>query len=287
MIYSLSDISFLPSFDRREKTDIYRHMVFGDKPFTYSHLPLMLYTNRNITNKDVIKNAVLPVSETSCEIGFVKYEHLDLEVELLKRDIQRFGLKDLYINVWGDPFVWIEKTIKTLRNNTSVRMIIDGISHPLEYLKYARMGVDMIVLRNIGNIRYPLASFIKECYDHKRDNSHQTKIVVRLENENIEDIIKCFVLGADYVLLSMNNTLEMLKTKTVRVMNKYIKATTLTKMLSKDKFFYDQYGNHLLSFNDWISIFKKKLKETMCETGASNLEEFKNVERLIKNKENI
>jgi isopentenyl diphosphate isomerase/L-lactate dehydrogenase-like FMN-dependent dehydrogenase len=110
---------------------------------------------------------------------------------------------------------------------------------------------------------------------------------VRLENENIEDIIKCLALGADYVLLSMNNILEMSNTKTIRIMNKYIKATTLTKMLSKDKFLYDQYGNHLLSFNDWTNSFKNKLKETMCETGSSNLEEFKSVEKLVKNKENI
>jgi isopentenyl diphosphate isomerase/L-lactate dehydrogenase-like FMN-dependent dehydrogenase len=214
-----------------------------------------------------------------------------------------------------------EKFVKH-RKNSNQKLIVGNIANPNTYRKFAELGVDYIRVgigggsgcltsANTG-VHYPMASLIKECYEIKKSNNYETKIIADGGFRNYDDIIKALALGADYVMLGgvLNKTLESCsETKLFKLIpisekqSKYI----WEKFPKMRKYFYknfrgmstkevqkkwgktklttsegiSKYNKVEYTLDGWTENFKDYLKSAMSYTNSRNLEEFKETEFVL------
>lgn len=237
-------------------------------------------------------------------------DHFDKESINLLVDIANGHMEKLY--------KLTEKFVKH-RKNSNQKLIVGNIANPNTYRKFAELGVDYIRVgigggsgcltsANTG-VHYPMASLIKECYEIKKSNNYETKIIADGGFRNYDDIIKALALGADYVMLGgvLNKTLESCsETKLFKLIpisekqSKYI----WEKFPKMRKYFYknfrgmstkevqkkwgktklttsegiSKYNKVEYTLDGWTENFKDYLKSAMSYTNSRNLEEFKESE---------
>jgi len=240
-------------------------------------------------------------------------DHFDKESIHLLVDIANGHMEKLY--------KLTEKFVKH-RKNSNQKLIVGNIANPNTYRKFAELGVDYIRVgigggsgcltsANTG-VHYPMASLIKECYEIKKSNNYETKIIADGGFRNYDDIIKALALGADYVMLGgvLNKTLESCsETKLFKLIpisekqSKYI----WEKFPKMRKYFYknfrgmstkevqkkwgktklttsegiSKYNKVEYTLDGWTENFKDYLKSAMSYTNSRNLEEFKETEFVL------
>jgi NAD(P)H-dependent flavin oxidoreductase YrpB (nitropropane dioxygenase family) len=153
-----------------------------------------------------------------------------------------------------------------------------------------------------------MASLIHECYQYKKKEGYNTKIVADGGFKNYDDIIKAIMLGADYVMLGgiLNKCLESCSTTKLfgislnKNLSKYIwnNHKWLRKYLKKSfrgmstKEVQKKWGREILKTSEgisktnpveytlgqWTENFKDYLKSAMSYTNSKTLDEFRNSE---------
>lgn len=193
-------------------------------------------------------------------------------------------------------------------------LMIGNIANPSTYDLFAQLGVDFVrcgigggsactTSANTG-VHYPMASLISECYQIKKENDYETKIVADGGFRNYDDIIKALALGADFVMLGsiLNKCLESCSPtylygfkvdwcrellwecgnrnlyKSYRGMStKDVQKTWgREKLKTAEGISKTQKVEYTLS--QWVENFEAYLRSAMSYTNSRTLEEFKESE---------
>jgi len=140
-------------------------------------------------------------------------------------------------------------------------LMVGNVANPETYKLFAEIGVDMVRI-GIGNgnaclttkqttVGYPMASLIRECYEIKKQNRFQTKIVADGGMKDFSDVILALALGADYVMIGS-------------LFNKALESCGNTYLFNKIKI--NQYSK----FAKWL--FRNNFKLTKSFRGMSTKE---------------
>jgi hypothetical protein len=204
----------------------------------------------------------------------------------------------------------------------SHELMIGNIANPKTYKKYAQIGVNYVRVgigggsacltsANTG-VHYPIASLISECYEIKKTNNFETKIVADGGFTNFDEIIKALALGSDYVMLGgiFSQCLESCsKTKILNLITIPESKKTLiwdnypfirkfltksyrgmsTKQVQKDwKRKTLKTAEGIVKTNpvkyklsSWVENFADYLKSAMSYTNSKTLDDFKNSEYIL------
>lgn len=197
----------------------------------------------------------------------IDFQHKSQHTNYVLIDIANGHMKKLFDAV---------KTTKEMYGEKLVLMV-GNIANPETYKMYAEIGVDFI-RAGIGNgnaclttkqttVGHPMASLIRECYEIKKENGFNTKIVADGGMKDFSDVILSLALGADYVMIGS-------------LLNKSLESCGDTYLFNKIKI--NQYSN----FAKWL--FKKKFKLTKKYRGMSTKEVQKKWnKKIIKTSEGI
>ena len=110
-------------------------------------------------------------------------------------------------------FIEIE-TIEKIPFNGIVNDLSVDTNHSYSVYNTIVHNSGCLTSANTG-VHFPMASLIYECYQYKKKESYNTKIVADGGFRNYDDIIKAIMLGADYVMLGgiLNKCLLIISTQ--------------------------------------------------------------------------
>lgn len=203
-------------------------------------------------------------------------------------------------------FIEIE-TIEKIPFNGIVNDLSVDTNHSYSVYNTIVHNSGCLTSANTG-VHFPMASLIYECYQYKKKESYNTKIVADGGFRNYDDIIKAIMLGADYVMLGgiLNKCLESCSTTKLfgislsENLSKYIwnNHKWLRKNLKKSfrgmstKEVQKKWGRINLKTSEgivktnpveytlgqWTENFKDYLKSAMSYTNSKTLDEFRESE---------
>lgn len=203
-------------------------------------------------------------------------------------------------------FIEIE-TIEKIPFNGIVNDLSVDTNHSYSVYNTIVHNSGCLTSANTG-VHFPMASLIYECYQYKKKESYNTKIVADGGFRNYDDIIKAIMLGADYVMLGgiLNKCLESCSTTKLfgislsENLSKYIwnNHKWLRKNLKKSfrgmstKEVQKKWGrinlktsegisktnNVEYTLEQWVENFTDYLKSAMSYTNSKTLDEFRDSE---------
>lgn len=253
-------------------------------------------------------------------INSISLEEFELLIAKIKSNIEIPKYKYLLIDIANGHLSHLYNLVKEFTSlNTEIKLIIGNIANPMTFKKYAELGI-WGVRCSVGSggacltavqtgIFYPLGSLISQCYEIKKENKFDTKIIADGGMTCYSDIIKSLALGADYVMVGglLNKCLESSgDTKILRFnINKYKSFFWQFKFLRKyiTKSYYGMSTKraqkewnkkeiktsegiektHKVEYDieGWTENFVSYLRSAMSYTNSKNLNEFKDCEKII------
>jgi len=323
--FDFKDITIIPetisSISSRSEVNILNEN--GELPIMVSPMDTVVdldnyrkYLNQKIPvclprGEDMVDDTFYSVSLDEFEtiVNFYLREEINMKVNILV-DIANGHIKKLHD--------LCKKFIKN-RDKSLHTLMVGNIANPKTYKQLSKIGVDYVRVgigggsgcltsANTG-IHYPMASLIHECYQIKKENGYDTKIVADGGFRNYDDIIKALALGADYVMLGgvLNKCLE--SCGQTRLFNKINLTNSQSEYIwyrypKFRKYMYKSFrgmstkdvqrkwnkgvlktsegiskSNKIdYTLEQWVTNFKDYLKSAMSYTNSLTLESFKDSE---------
>lgn len=200
-----------------------------------------------------------------------------------------------------------------------VKLIVGNIANPTTYRLFAELPNVWGIRVGIGGggacttsanvaVHFPMASLIEECYQIKKENGYEAKIIADGGMRKYSDIIKALAFGADIVMIGslFNKTLQSCSTtylwKTFKVSGEierwfFDKKFSLYKKFrgmstkevqrdwGKEKLTTSEgivkWNEVLYDLPKWVENFEDYLKSAMSYTSSSNLNEFKESQKIM------
>lgn len=322
--FDFKDITIVPestsSIRSRSEVNIYNEK--GELPIMVSPMDTVVDINNYKKFLDLNIPVCLPRGEDQVEEAFtsVSLEEFETYINyyLPTLKVKTMILVDI-ANGHIEKLHELCKLFVSKRDKDYHTLMVGNIANPKTYKKLAKIGVDYVRVgigggsgcltsANTG-VHYPMASLINECYEIKKDEGYEAKIVADGGFRNYDDIIKALMLGADYVMLGgvLNKCLESCgQTKIFNKLNlnqsqsEYIwrKYPKLRKYMTKSfrgmstKDVQKKWNKTVLKTSEgisktnkieytleqWVTNFKDYLKSAMSYTNSKNLELFKDSE---------
>lgn len=322
--FDFKDITIVPestsSIRSRSEVNIYNEK--GELPIMVSPMDTVVDINNYKKFLDLNIPVCLPRGEVQVEEAFtsVSLEEFETYINyyLPTLKVKTMILVDI-ANGHIEKLHELCKLFVSKRDKDYHTLMVGNIANPKTYKKLAKIGVDYVRVgigggsgcltsANTG-VHYPMASLINECYEIKKDEGYEAKIVADGGFRNYDDIIKALMLGADYVMLGgvLNKCLESCgQTKIFNKLNlnqsqsEYIwrKYPKLRKYMTKSfrgmstKDVQKKWNKTVLKTSEgisktnkieytleqWVTNFKDYLKSAMSYTNSKNLELFKDSE---------
>lgn len=235
--FDLKDIAIIPEIItpiESRRSDV--------NPYYQNHLPLLAAPMDTVVDTQNIQlyldNGIIPCLPRGKHLGvtndnifksfgineildqIIIYTTLRDEIEYDK-DSYFWNNKMILIDIANGHMQKLVNTIKSVKKYfPDIILMVGNIARPETFVKLSEAGADFVrcsigtgagctTAANVA-INYPLGSLIHECAQLKKEKDINTKIVADGGMQGVSDIIKCLVLGADYIMMgsTFNKAIE-------------------------------------------------------------------------------